>query len=66
MRIEANVDVCVSAGMCALIAPDVFDQDDIDGRVVLLTSATLGEDVGLIREAVSQCPSGALSLLEEE
>ena len=36
MRVAANRDVCIGAGLCMLNAPAVFDQDD-DGIVVVLT-----------------------------
>jgi ferredoxin len=40
----------------------VFDQDD-DGIVVLLDEHP--SDEAAVREAVANCPSGALSLTEE-
>jgi len=66
MRIEADREVCVGAGMCALTAPRVFDQDIEEGRVVLLNDRPRPEDVEAARQAVSLCPSGALSLQEDE
>lgn len=62
MRIHADRDVCVGAGMCALTLPEVFDQDPEDGRVVLLTSTPPAELEEQARRAVVLCPSGALSL----
>ncbi|MEU5421572.1 ferredoxin, partial [Streptomyces sp. NPDC020667] len=38
MRVTADRTVCIGAGLCALTAPDVFDQDD-DGLVTVLDSA---------------------------
>ncbi len=61
MKIAADRNVCIGAGMCVVTAPDVFDQDD-DGLVVLLTEET---DDPAAREAVGLCPSGALRLIEE-
>ncbi|MDA3642722.1 (4Fe-4S)-binding protein [Saccharopolyspora indica] len=61
MRIEANRDVCVSAGMCVLNAPEVFDQDD-DGVVELLSAEVPAEQVEAVTRAVQVCPSGALRL----
>jgi ferredoxin len=48
--------------MCVLTAGAVFDQDD-DGIVVLLDERP--SDVVSARDAVANCPSGALSLTEE-
>jgi ferredoxin len=67
MRIVADRDVCIGAGMCALTAPELFDQDPEEGLVVLLLSERLpGESVDEARKAVALCPSGALSLRDDE
>lgn len=59
MRVEANREVCIGAGMCVLTAPAVFDQDD-DGIVVLLTTEVPEDEAGRVRRALANCPSGAL------
>lgn len=61
MRVRADRTVCVGAGMCALTAPEVFDQDDEDGRVVLLTPEPSPDLREAVAEAVELCPSGALT-----
>jgi ferredoxin len=64
MRITVDRDLCVGAGQCVLSAPETFELSEMDGLVVL-RSAPSGHDVpGNLREAVRQCPSGALSLAE--
>ncbi|MEV0493738.1 ferredoxin [Streptomyces atratus] len=63
MRIEADPDVCVSSGMCALTAPDLFDQSD-DGTVVVLRSDPPAERVAAVRGVVWRCPSRALKLVD--
>jgi ferredoxin len=35
MKVSADRNICIGAGMCVLTAPAVFDQDD-DGAVALL------------------------------
>jgi ferredoxin len=65
MRIQADREVCVGAGMCALTAPELFDQDAEDGRVLLLAERPSADRAEAAREAVAMCPSGALSLQEE-
>ncbi|MFC4125769.1 ferredoxin [Nocardia rhizosphaerae] len=62
-RITADRDRCIGAGMCALLAGSIFDQDDGDGRVLVLDPVPRGE-LGAVLEAVAVCPSGALSLDE--
>jgi ferredoxin len=60
-RIVVDRDRCVGAGMCALTAPDVFDQDD-EGVVVVRTPAPAGDAADAAAEAVGLCPSGAVAL----
>jgi len=62
-KVVVERDVCVGAGQCVLVAPEVFEQDDIDGRVILLDPVPPGAaDDPAVQEAVLRCPAGALSL----
>ena len=64
MKIEINRERCVASGSCAMALPAVFDQDEEDGRVILLTAEP---DLGLraaVTDAVLACPGGALSVIE--
>jgi ferredoxin len=63
MKIEADRDVCIGAGMCVLTLPEVFDQDD-DGVVVVLTPEVPAEHAEAAARAVLSCPSGALRRIE--
>jgi ferredoxin len=65
VRIVADREICVGAGLCALTAPEVFDQADSDGLVVVTSSRPHPGILDAVREAVSLCPSGALSLDED-
>ncbi|MFI6047320.1 ferredoxin [Nocardia sp. NPDC051321] len=58
MRISADRERCVGSGMCALIAPDIFDQDD-DGTVLLLDPQPQQQH-SAVREALDSCPARAL------
>ncbi|MFF0494460.1 ferredoxin [Nocardia sp. NPDC004068] len=62
MKIRADRERCIGAGMCVLSAPELFDQDDNDGRVLLLNAAPAPDGEAAAREAVRMCPSGALTL----
>jgi ferredoxin len=62
MSIRADRDWCMGSGMCVLTAPEVFTQDDADGRVVLLTEDPPEGAAESVAEAVANCPAGALSL----
>jgi ferredoxin len=62
VKIKADTGVCIGAGMCALTAPDVFDQSEDDGTVVLLDPEPPAHLETAARRAVQLCPSGALSI----
>lgn len=58
--IEADTGRCVGAGMCALVAPGLFDQTDADGSVVVLHREVSGEAAERAMECEFNCPSGAI------
>lgn len=64
-HIRADRDVCIGAGQCVLTAPDLFDSDD-DGLVKLLATHPDRSRLAELRQAVDLCPSGALSLDEDD
>jgi ferredoxin len=49
--------------MCVLTAPEVFDQDNEDGRVVLLEPAPPPRHHVALRQAAEVCPSGAITIV---
>jgi ferredoxin len=64
MKVIAHQDKCVAAGQCAMFAPDVFDQREEDGVVVVLEESpdvSRGSDVYL---AASACPARAIDIEE--
>ena len=65
-KIRANRELCIAAGMCALTAPHLFDQDDESGRVLIRNEDPAGDfDLDAARHAIELCPSGALSLYDD-
>ncbi|MGW5795354.1 ferredoxin [Saccharopolyspora sp. NPDC003752] len=62
MNIIADKDKCIGAGQCALIAADVFDQDDSDGRVMLLNPDPPRELLAQVEQAAAGCPALAIAL----
>ncbi|MEU9101368.1 (4Fe-4S)-binding protein [Streptomyces sp. NPDC048361] len=63
MRVSADRDVCVGAGLCALTAPGIFDQDD-DGLVDVVTPDPDPAQQAAARQAGNLCPSGAVRVTE--
>lgn len=64
MKITVDQDKCCGAGTCVLLVPDVFDQRDEDGIVVLLDEQPQQEHHTLVREAASVCPAAAIVVHE--
>jgi ferredoxin len=64
MKVIADRDICIGAGMCVMTAR-VFDQDE-DGIVVIDGAEEVpAEEHQRVRNAVSLCPSGALRFIAE-
>ncbi|MFF5010517.1 ferredoxin [Streptomyces phaeochromogenes] len=64
MKISLDADKCCGAGQCVLVAPEVFDQRDEDGIVVLLTDEPpLNTHTG-VREAAAICPAAVIGVHE--
>ncbi|EHI14854.1 hypothetical protein KEK_00710 [Mycolicibacterium thermoresistibile ATCC 19527] len=49
--------------MCEATAPNLFEVSD-DGQAIVLTDEIAGEDRAAAREAVDNCPAGALTITE--
>ena len=62
MRVEIDESKCIGAGQCVVAAPDVFDQRDEDGVVVLLDENPVAEHASAVQDAVSICPAAAIRL----
>ncbi|POX41436.1 ferredoxin [Streptomyces sp. Ru73] len=62
MNITLDVDKCCAAGQCVLVAPEVFDQRDEDGIVVLLDAQPPAEQHAAVREAAAICPAAAIKV----
>ncbi|MFC6085293.1 ferredoxin [Sphaerisporangium aureirubrum] len=60
MRLRVDQESCCGSGMCALVAPDVFDQDTADGRVVLLDASPPPALHDAVRHAIHACPCGVI------
>ena len=61
IRVSVDREKCCGAGQCVLLAPDVFDQGEEDGIVVLLDPEPAEPLHGIVREAEAVCPTGAIT-----
>jgi ferredoxin len=62
MDVAVDRDLCCGAGQCVLLVPQVFDQGEDDGVVLLLDPAPAEPLHAAVREAASVCPTGAIRL----
>ena len=64
MKVLVDQDRCVAAGNCVVGAPDVFDQREEDGIVVLLQVEPPEDLYAAVREAAITCPALAITIEE--
>ena len=63
MKLQADRDLCIGAGMCALTAPAVFDQDPAEAVVVLLDDSPPPAQREAVEFAVQRCPAAVIQVL---
>lgn len=62
MRVVIEQARCCGAGQCVLAAPDVFDQREDDGIVILLQENPPEELRAAVMQAIKVCPTLAIRL----
>ncbi|HEY2261959.1 MAG TPA: ferredoxin [Streptosporangiaceae bacterium] len=62
MKVTVDLDKCIASGQCVLNAPDVFDQRDEDGTVVLLNPSPPADAEADVRQAAALCPALAIMI----
>jgi ferredoxin len=63
MRVDVDRDLCASTGGCEALAPEVFEIG-ADGALVVHRPEPDERELPDVRDAVAQCPTRALSLVE--
>ncbi len=61
MKVRVDAEVCAGFGVCLGLCPEVFELHD-DGYAIVLVSEVPPQLEDEVRQAVSQCPAGAISL----
>lgn len=64
MKVRVDAQICAGFGVCLGLRPEVFELHD-DGYAVLRVSEVPAEHENAVRQAVSECPSNAISLTDE-
>jgi ferredoxin len=65
MQVSVEEDKCCGAGSCVLTAPQVFDQSEDDGIVILLDAQPPEQLHAAVRECADVCPAGAIHVSED-
>ena len=63
MKILVDTGRCHGHALCRACCPELFDVDDDEGHVRLLTDDVPAELEPAVREAVSSCPERAIALV---
>ena len=62
-KVHVDEDLCIGAGQCVLVAPQIFDQDD-RGLVILLDATPPKALHEAARKAANLCPARAITIEE--
>ena len=66
IKVHIDADRCIGAGHCVRAAPDVFDQREDDGIVVLLMAEAPEHLAQNLKKAERLCPSQAIRVESNE
>ncbi len=64
MKILLDQSVCREYANCVIESPDVFDLDDVTGKVIALVDEPDTGLEGEVRAAAASCPVHAITLVE--
>lgn len=65
MEVRVDRERCVASGLCMVHVPEVFDQSDEDGKVLLNTPMPEAALIGAVQAAVARCPNRAITLRKQ-
>ncbi|MFC8124137.1 ferredoxin [Streptomyces sp. NPDC057302] len=66
MDVRVDRHRCAGSGLCMAQVPEVFDQSDEDGKVLLNAPTPPPELTPAVRAAAARCPSGAITLHDRD
>jgi ferredoxin len=62
MRVIVDLEKCIASGSCVTADPDVFDQREEDGVVLLLNESPSPEHRDSVMNAARVCPAMAIAV----
>ena len=60
MKVRVDSDRCQGHTLCAMIAPESFELDDIEGHSSAVSENVPAEQEDAVREAAHSCPEQAI------
>ncbi|CAJ1499661.1 ferredoxin [[Mycobacterium] burgundiense] len=60
MKVWVDRDKCQGHTLCAMIAPDSFELDDVDGHSSAVNEIVPEDQQDAVREAAQSCPEQAI------
>lgn len=64
MKVRVDASVCAGFGVCLGLSSEVFELHE-DGYAIVRVSEVPRALENVVRQAVNQCPSGAISLSDD-
>ena len=62
MNVRIDLDACTGHGRCYVLAPDLFDADDVGHSIARFEGPVPAELEDQARIAVANCPERAISI----
>lgn len=63
MKVHVDPERCQGHTLCAMIAPDVFELDEVDGHSSAIDGEVPAGQQAKAAEAVRSCPEQAISII---
>lgn len=62
MQILGDLNRCIGAGQCVMLAPDLFTQDEETGLVVVMVPSPTAAQLAAAQAAETACPALAIQV----
>ncbi|SEG88932.1 Ferredoxin [Nonomuraea solani] len=63
MKVRVDPELCQGHTLCNMIAPNVFELDEIDGHSSVVNENVPVDEEGRVAEAIRSCPERAIAAL---
>jgi len=63
VKVQVDPDRCQGHTLCAMIAPKIFELDDVDGHSSAIDGEIPADQESKAAEAIRSCPEQAISII---